>query len=96
MTLDSPFDVKKDGKKITEGTFYHSEHYEEYMNNIKDSKATILDKGTSLRNEYTMFKAEDEYACFIYVADSDTLILLISKSEKDMRDTFERMKISKE
>lgn len=98
LTTDVPFSIKKDDKTLSQGMFINLTGYETYMSKIKNDKKSKVIKSDSTDNiEYTFYSYNDEeWNYIIKVKDTETAILLGNpNSEKEAKECFEKIEISK-
>lgn len=79
MDSNVPFTVTKDGEDVARGTFLYGSSYEEYRTAYESTEdATLLDEGEKDGNSYYAYSLPEEIDYFVYVADSDTVVVIAS------------------
>lgn len=104
LTSEVPIDFKKDGEVISSASFATAESYDSYYNEVKKNKDAkiIEDKETkNLKYFYYKYKNKDieetEYNYIIKIKNSDTCFIIGSiKGDKEAKDIFKRLTITKE
>ena len=102
ITSDVPFSIKKDNKTLSNGIFITIDSYDTYVSNAKnDSKSNIIETSSKGDIEYVFYSysnADDnEWNYIIKVKDSKTgLIIGNPNSEKEAKEVFDRLTITKE
>ena len=102
ITSDVPFSIKKDNKTLSNGIFITIDSYDTYVSNAKnDSKANIIETSSKGDIEYVFYSYsntdDNEWNYIIKVKDSKTgLIIGNPNSEKEAKEVFDRLTITKE
>ena len=101
MTSSTPFNVTKDGKNVSTGTFASKEAYDYYKNAVNsDSSSTLIDSGTKGDTNYFFYEHDGstkEYNYIIQIENSDTVVILgNTESEESAKNVFENLEISLE
>ena len=101
MTSSLPFDITKDDKTISTGTFAKKEAYDYYKNAVNnDASSKIIDSGTKDNLTYFFYEhvgSTNEYNYIIKIKNSDTVVILgNTNSEKSAKNVFENLNISLE
>ena len=102
ITSDVPFSIKKNNKTLSNGIFITIDSYDTYVSNAKnDSKASIIETSSKGDIEYVFYSynnADDnEWNYIIKVKNSKTgLIIGNPHSEKEAKEVFDRLTITKE
>lgn len=92
-----PFEISKDGKVCSTGTFITASDCEAYVSVIKeDDMAEIIDSGEKDTISYYMWAYNDsEFNYVIMIKDSGTGIILGNNvSEDTAKEIFDRLEIS--
>ncbi|MEE1296111.1 MAG: hypothetical protein UHD09_04555 [Bifidobacterium sp.] len=101
MTNDDPFVISKDGKELSEGTFFYGDYYQYFVDEVKkEGKVKELDKGDYEGNDYVLWELDrdgtKEYDYAIKVKDCSSSVLLSNQvSEASAKEVFQRLKITK-
>lgn len=96
LSSDLPFEISKDGKTLSTGSFIKAEGYEQYVEAVTASEsAEIIEQGTKDSNKYMFWRYNGEYNYVVIVGESDTGVLIGNKeSEESARECFNRLKIT--
>lgn len=99
LTSKVPFDVYKDDKVLSTGTFIEGKLYDDYVNAIKaTSTAIVIDEGKNENIEYIFYKADAnghmEYNYIISIKNSDTGLVLANVLDGDTaKEVFNKLTI---
>ena len=105
LTKESPFEIKKDGKVLSQGMFITLDGYEQYTAAVKlDPNAKVIETKEKGEIEYTFYSYSDpttgkesEWNYIIKVKKSDTGLLIGNPiSKKSAKECFDRLTITKE
>ena len=102
ITSDVPFSIKKDNKTLSNGIFITIDSYDTYVSNAKnDSKSNIIETSSKDDIEYVFYSYsnndDNEWNYIIKVKNSKTgLIIGNQSSEKEAKEVFDRLTITKE
>ena len=102
ITSDVPFSIKKDDKKLSDGIFITIDSYDNYVSTAKnDSNANIIETSSNDNIEYVFYSYnnndDNEWNYIIKVKNSKTgLIIGNPNSEKEAKEVFDRLTITKE
>lgn len=102
ITSDVPFSIKKDNKTLSNGIFITIDSYDTYVSNAKnDSKSNIIETSSKDDIEYVFYSYnnndDNEWNYIIKVKNSKTgLIIGNQNSEKEAKEVFDRLTITKE
>jgi len=98
LSVDSPFEIKKDGETLSYGKFIYAEYYDDFLEEVENNdKTEILDKGEEENYEYIFYNYDNsEYDYVILIKDSGIAVILANaESEKNAKEIFERLSFEK-
>lgn len=97
ITPSVPFNITKNGEKVSEGIFISSEFYEVYVESAKnDADSTVFDEGVINGNKYVAWNYGNvEWNYVIMIGESNTAILLGNiTSQESAIEAFKSLEIS--